>query len=937
MGPIQVVVQDGNNLVLEVTPTPNTTVILDRGIAGPPGPTGTGDVDGPASATDNALARFDGTTGKLIQNSVGILSDAGALTGLTAVDTTSLDATNINALDGTASFSIANTTGVMSIDDTKFTLQDNADTTKKAQFELSGNTTATTRIYTLPNLTGSLATIGTLTQTFSGTTTFSGATVTVGTSTATSTYGLGSGASIATATKTINIGTAGVSGSTTNINIGSAVAGATNNISINGPSTFFAGTANGVAYLNGSKVLTTGSALTFDGSVFGVAPATGVVAKTKQLVLNNFTGEGVGITFSRTSDDIEVNAIGTANSAWDMGLFARDNMIFATGGGSTYSATTERMRLDASGNLGIGTSSPGAKLEVNGNTRLSNGTGFTSANSLIRQLESVAGAANQFTVGSVGFLTGAFSDQGQIVFSTNNSLGNTERMRLDSSGNLGLGITPSAWNSAAKAMQISTAATFWGLNNNQAYVGSNSFYDAAGNFKYIVNDNATQYRQWQGVHAWFNAPSGTAGNAISFTQAMTLDASGNLGIGTSSPVGRLTVQGAAGTNGINQGIGLLYSNGTQFGALGLNNSSGWPQLMARAGAGLTFHVNSDLLTTGEAMRLDASGNLGLGVTPSAWVDDKALQLPQGSVSSGYEYGISVAAGAFRTASNVWNYTQSAAGVSRFNQVNGAYQWFTAPPGTAGNAITFTQAMTLDASGNLLVGNTSQILFTNKELNVNAASGSAGFALATAGTARLYMTGTSTEGNITTKGAIPLLFGINETEQLRLNASGQLETGIAGTAAAPSFTRTGDLNTGIFFPAADTIAFSEGGTEAARFDASANFQVRAGAVVVWSPAPAAISAAATLTNANIQAQIINTTGTSYTVTMPLGTTMETLVPWSAVNLGYDFTVINTASGTITIAVNTGVTSLGGLTIATGVSAVFRIRRTAANTFILYRLS
>jgi hypothetical protein len=82
MGPISVVVQDSNNLTLEVTPTPSTTVILDRGIAGPVGPVGPGDVNGPASATDNALARFDGTTGKLIQNSVGVLSDAGILTGL---------------------------------------------------------------------------------------------------------------------------------------------------------------------------------------------------------------------------------------------------------------------------------------------------------------------------------------------------------------------------------------------------------------------------------------------------------------------------------------------------------------------------------------------------------------------------------------------------------------------------------------------------------------------------------------------------------------------------------------------------------------------------------------------------------------------------------------------------------------------------------------
>lgn len=55
-------------------------VLLNSGV-----PFGTGDVVGPASATDNALARFDSTTGKLIQNSVGILSDAGILTGLTGI------------------------------------------------------------------------------------------------------------------------------------------------------------------------------------------------------------------------------------------------------------------------------------------------------------------------------------------------------------------------------------------------------------------------------------------------------------------------------------------------------------------------------------------------------------------------------------------------------------------------------------------------------------------------------------------------------------------------------------------------------------------------------------------------------------------------------------------------------------------------------------
>jgi len=126
------------------------------------------------------------------------------------------------------------------------------------------------------------------------------------------------------------------------------------------------------------------------------------------------------------------------------------------------------------------------------------------------------------------------------------------------------------------------------------------------------------------------------------------------------------------------------------------------------------------------------------------------------------------------------------------------------------------------------------------------------------------------------------------------------------------------------------------TERMRIDSVGNAQFQAGAVMPYAPAPTGIAAATTLTNANIQGQIISATGTTYTITMPLGTTMETLATWVTTNVAYDFFVINTASGIITMAVNTGVTSLGSLTVAIGASAHFRIRRTAANTFVLYRL-
>jgi hypothetical protein len=121
--------------------------------------------------------------------------------------------------------------------DSGFTLQDEADPTKQAQFQLSGITTATTRSYTLPNLDTTLAGLG-QSQTFTAGNTFSANTNTFGSSTGTGTQGLGSGATTTGNTKTVNVGTGGVSGSTTNIAIGSSVSGATSTTTMNGTSLF---------------------------------------------------------------------------------------------------------------------------------------------------------------------------------------------------------------------------------------------------------------------------------------------------------------------------------------------------------------------------------------------------------------------------------------------------------------------------------------------------------------------------------------------------------------------------------------------------------------------------------------------------------------------------------------------------------------------------
>jgi len=135
-----------------------------------------------------------------------------------------------------------------------------------------------------------------------------------------------------------------------------------------------------------------------------------------------------------------------------------------------------------------------------------------------------------------------------------------------------------------------------------------------------------------------------------------------------------------------------------------------------------------------------------------------------------------------------------------------------------------------------------------------------------------------------------------------------------------------------------LQLQSAGTTAITIDAAENVYVQTNVLWQFAPAPTSKSTTATLTATEVATSIINTTGTSYTVTLPTGTALDTYfsgVPTT--NIAFDFYIVNTASGTITIAVGaTGMTSLGTLTVTTGVSAQFRLRRTAANTYILYRL-
>ncbi|MHC4858009.1 MAG: autotransporter outer membrane beta-barrel domain-containing protein, partial [Planctomycetota bacterium] len=257
----------------------------------------------------------------------------------------------------------------------------------------------------------------------------------------------------------------------------------------------------------------------------------------------------------------------------------------------------ERMRIDSSGNVGIGTTSPGAKLTVSDSTDNA---------AELRVLRANSSSSTYASVGTVGG-TGLFKSSGdvrlQATGAANLSLNTngSDRIRIDSAGNVGIGTTnigtndkllikTSVDNSVAQGLVIQRSA-----NTDEGYINYNG-----GGF---------QFRSTDGDPIVFGQVS---------NERMRIDSSGNVGIGTSSPQGDLHVVGKTGT------AGRIYLSDKDEG------TSGTDSLLAMKLDTDAYYYNRDtgklfLGTNNDSTHLtiDSSGNVGIGTTsPGAKLEVK---------------------------------------------------------------------------------------------------------------------------------------------------------------------------------------------------------------------------------------------------------------------------------------------------------------------------
>jgi hypothetical protein len=307
------------------------------------------------------------------------------------------------------------------------------------------------------------------------------------------------------------------------------------------------------------------------------------------------------------------NNVGIGAGALDSNTTASNNT--AVGYQAGYSTTTGNESVYIGQNAGY-------SATVNGQNTF---VGRFAGNPTTGQLNAFFGygAGSAVTTGTKNTIIGRYDGNfgGLDIRTANNYIvlsdgdGNPRQI-IDSAGNLGLGVVPSAWGFTGNFDLSNDVNIFAGTN--ALGVGINAYF--SGGWKYKGTGAASFAKQIGGAHQWHTAPSGTAGAAISFTQAMTLDSAGNLLVGTTGTPGFVDsnsfsldkVNGREFINhatGSSTGAGYVYF-GYGPGGIGSITQSGTTAVL--------FNTTSDHRLKANQQPLTGSGAFIDALQPKSW-------------------------------------------------------------------------------------------------------------------------------------------------------------------------------------------------------------------------------------------------------------------------------------------------------------------------------
>jgi hypothetical protein len=199
-----------------------------------------------------------------------------------------------------------------------------------------------------------------------------------------------------------------------------------------------------------------------------------------------------------------------------------------------------------------------------------------------------------------GGIVSTGDSSGQLQLQT----ASTTAITIDTSQNVGIGATPSAWGQ--KATQFNYYGSILNSNDPGMFISQNAYLDNTTTWRYITTAAASNYYQLpssSAPHVWRYAGSGTAGASFSWSEAMRIDSSGNLLVGQTSNAqgGRLVITGSAGTTD-----DLVFNTNASYCEVQSFNSK--PLVLNRQGNNVVIGTSSAFLNT--AFNVQGSGSLG---------------------------------------------------------------------------------------------------------------------------------------------------------------------------------------------------------------------------------------------------------------------------------------------------------------------------------------